>query len=123
MAELYFAIGAFFVSAIFGIAFFRSIQRGNFNSGWVKFLAFTSLGIIVLISFHVCAFSGNLCLPGFAQGQPLVIALGTLGLFASMIGVIFLPFSAFLLSSVAFGWIYFIATGRKRIDDRENIPL
>jgi len=106
--------GAILTSAFIGFPIRDSLRRGTFPSGWMKFFAFTNLIVIILVSFHTCASSGTFCLPGAEKGQLWVGLLGTLGFFASMLAVILLPISALFLSSFAFGWLYWIATGQKR---------
>ncbi|KQO79735.1 hypothetical protein [Rhizobium sp. Leaf262] len=108
------------VSAAFGKIVGENLERGiNFNR-FAAVLICINLALLGSASSFSCATSGSFCLPGVDSDDALVQWLAVPGFYAFFVGLFIVPMSAFILSTYAFGWIYWIVGGRKRHTSAKN---
>ncbi|WP_312809223.1 hypothetical protein [Agrobacterium cavarae] len=108
------------ISAAFGKIVKENLECGiNFN-GLAAVLFCINLALLGLASTFSCSTSGSFCLPGVDRDDALIEWLASFGLYAIIVGIFIVPISAFVLSTYAFGWIYWIVGGRKRYPSAKN---
>lgn len=119
-----FPIIAFFcallISAAFGKIVKQNLERGIKFNGFAAVLLFVNLALLALASTYSCATSGSFCLPGFDRDDASIEWLAALGFYAILGGFLIVPVSAFVLSTFALGWVYWIVGGCKRYPSAKN---
>ncbi|MHA7970146.1 hypothetical protein [Rhizobium sp. CAU 1783] len=111
---------ALLISVALGKIVKENLERGvNFN-GIAAVLICVNLALLALASTFSCATSGSFCLPGVDRDDASTQWLAALGFYATLGGFLIVPVSAFVLSTFALGWVYWIVGGRKRYPSAKN---
>lgn len=108
------------ISAACGKIVKENLEHGiNFNR-LAAIMFCINLVLLGLVSAFSCSRSGSFCIPGVDPDDALIEWLAPFGLYAIMVAFFIVPISAFVLSTYAFGWVYWIVGGRKRYPSTKN---
>ena len=108
------SLAVLFIAALLGLFVNGSLKRGVYNGRYMVPLVIANVFLLTLNQFYECA-AGGKCWLGLPSQGILTGGMATVGLVASIALILALPVSALILSAHAFGWLYWLLGGKRRI--------